>query len=242
MKDSTNTRRIINERGVFLLEGELDLYKLWQSIVKRWYLFLLIPLFMAAASYVYCVNMVVPLYRASTTLLIKQQQPASQMILYQDVMLSRQLAQTYGEIARSATVLEKVAANLELPYGSSVLRGQVSVAPVRDTEIINISAVNPDPELARDIANEVARVFMKEIVNIYKVENVSIIDRAVTPPAPFSPQVQRSVSVAFMIGLVIAGGLTFLIEFLDKTIKTPEDIQERLQLPVLGIIPYIDKK
>lgn len=222
------------------MEQELDLYELWRLIARRWLMIVLLPLLAAAAAAFISIYILTPLYRASTTVLVMKQ-PDSAQILYQDVQVSRQLVDTYREIARSNTVLDKVTANLQLPYSVSTLRGQVEVTPVRDTEIINISATDPDPELARDIANEVARVFMNEVMALYKVENVSLVDRAATPGSPISPRVQTNVAAAFMMGLMAAVGLAFLQEYLDKTIKAPEDVQKQLQLPVLGIIPYVGK-
>ena len=221
------------------MEQELDLYELWQVIAKRWLLILLIPLLAAAASAAISLFVLVPQYQASTTILVMKP-PETAQILYQDIQVSRQLVDTYREIARSATVLNKVVANLRLPYSTEALRNQVDVTSVRNTEIINISTTNPDPEAARNIANEVTRVFMREVVDIYKVENVSLIDRAEVPGSPISPRVQLNVAVAFVVGLMAAFGLAFLQEYLDKTIKTPDDVQKHLQLPVLGIIPYIE--
>jgi len=223
------------------LEQELDLYELWQVIARRWLMIVLLPLLAAAAAAFVSAYILVPLYRASTTVLVVMKQQESAQILYQDVQVSRQLVDTYREIARSNTVLDKVIANLQLPHSLSTLREQVEVTPVRETEIINISATDPDPGLARDIANEVARVFMNEVVALYKVENVCLVDRATAPGRPISPRVQSNVTVAFVAGLIAAVGMAFLLDYLDKTIKVPEDVQKQLQLPVLGVIPFIDK-
>lgn len=223
------------------MEQELDLYEIWQVIAKRWSMIVLIPLLAVAASAVVSLFVLVPQYQASTTILVMKPAETAQ-ILYQDIQVSRQLVDTYREIARSATVLNKVVANLQLPYSTEDVREQVDVTSVRNTEIINISATNPDPETARNIANEVARVFMSEVIAIYKVENVSLIDRATAPADPISPRVELNVAVAFVVGLMAAVGLAFLQEYLDKTIKSPEDVQKHLQLPVLGIIPYVEHK
>ncbi len=223
------------------MEQELDLYELWQVIAKRWIMIVLLPVLAVAAGTVVSIFVLTPQYQASTTLLVMKPTDTTQ-ILYQDIQVSRQLVDTYREIARSSTVLNKVVGNLQLPYSTNALRNQVDVTSVRNTEIINISATNPDPETARNIANEVARVFMSEVVDIYKVENVSLVDAATTPGGPISPRVQLNVAVALVVGLMAAVGLAFLQEYLDKTIKTPEDVQKHLQIPVLGIIPYVDKK
>jgi len=221
------------------LEEELDLYEIWQIVVKRWRLILAIPLIATVLSTAVSLFILTPQYQASTTLVVVKPTETAQ-ILFHDIQVSRQLVDTYREIAYSATVLNGTLTGLRLPYSLAELREQVAVTAVRNTEIINISATNPDPETARDIANEVAQVFTREVLAIYKVENVSVIDRAVIPEAPVSPRVPLNMAVAFVIGLFSAVSFAFLQTYLDKTIKTPQDVQRHLQLHVLGIILCIE--
>lgn len=222
------------------MEQELDLHEIWQAIIKRWVMILLIPLLAAAASALISIYVITPQYKAETTLLVST--PPDTPITIHDVQLSRQLVDTYREIARSNAVLNEVAANLQLPYSISTLRDKVEVGSVRNTEVIKISAADPDPALAQDIANELAAVFMKEVVERYKVENVSFLDWASLPLSPVTPRVLLNIIVTFIIGLMVALGLVFLLEYLDNTIKEIDDVQKHLNLPVLGIIPEIEDK
>ncbi len=223
------------------MEQELDLYEIWQAMAKRWLMIVLIPLLAVAISGVYSIYALTPQYRSEARILVMKPTEAAQ-ILYQDIQVSRQLVDTYREIVRDRRVLSKVVANLQLPYSTGQLAGKVEVDAVRNTEILAISATDPDPAKARDIANEVATVFMIEIVDIYQVENISVISSAVEPSGPFSPRIQLNVAVAFVVGLMAAVGMAFFFEYLDKTIKTPEDVQKHLDLPVLGIIPDMNGK
>ena len=81
---------------------------------------------------------------------------------------------------------------------------------------------------------------MTQVIDLYRVENVNLIDRAALPTVPVSPRVKLNLAVALALGFIAAVGLAFLLENLDRTLKTPEDIQKYLQVPVLGIIPRID--
>ena len=223
------------------MEKEFDLNALWQILKKRWKIIIVIPLI--AASIVAAVNifLITPQYKTSTTLIVMKPPDAAQ-ILYQDIQVSRQLVLTYREIARSRRVLNNVISTLAIPYSVGQLRGQVEVAAIRDTEIITISVTNPDRDMARDIANHVARAFMSEVIEIMQVENVSIIDEATTPGSPVSPQVRQNVTTALLMGLIAAIGLAFLVEHMDRSISTPEEAQRALNLPVLGIIPRFEDK
>jgi polysaccharide biosynthesis transport protein len=220
------------------LEQELDLYALWQVVAKRWKLIVLMPMVAVLFSAAVSIYLIVPQYTASTTLMITRPVDTGQ-ILYQDIQVSRQLVATYREIVHSRRVLEIVIANRSLPYGTEELRGMVDVQSVRDTELITVDVTSPDPQLARDIANGVARAFMGEIIEIMQIENVSVVDEAVVPVMPVSPRVPLNIAVAFVVALMASFGLAFLLEYTDRSIKDPAEAQKLLDLPVIGVVPVV---
>src|SRR3954462_11317003 len=78
-----------------------------------------------------------------------------------------------------------------------------------------------------------------QVVSNSRSNNVQVMDRAEVPGAPFSPNTRREWFTAMMAGLLVAFGLAFGIEYLDDTVKTPEDVSKRLGLPLLGLVPAI---
>jgi len=72
-----------------------------------------------------------------------------------------------------------------------------------------------------------------------KTSNISIIDRGEVPKSPVSPKKKRNLILAFLIGILGGGGLCFLLEYLDNTVKGPEDVEKLAGLPSLGVIPYL---
>ena len=221
------------------MEKELDLYALWQVVAKRWIMIVIIPVVAALGSYLYITQTVTPLYTASTTMIVMR--PTEYADIYsQDIWTSRQLVDTYSDIMRSRRIMEAAAAREDWPYEDGRIGAMISVEGVGDTEIMRLSATDPDPEVARDVANVVAATFQEEILEIMNVENVSILDKAVTPGGPISPRPQRDAMVAFMVGLMGAFGLAFLLEYMDRTIKDSLEVQNRLQMPVLGLVPAVE--
>ncbi|MCB1609272.1 MAG: polysaccharide biosynthesis tyrosine autokinase, partial [Xanthomonadales bacterium] len=69
--------------------------------------------------------------------------------------------------------------------------------------------------------------------------NVSIVDPALRPGSPFSPDLKRSLMISAFLGLIIGVGLAFLFEFLDDTLKRPEEVEKHLGISVLGVIPKL---
>lgn len=174
-----------------------------------------------------------PQYESYTTLMFSRGPDQN----YEDVMLSRQLASTYSEIAKSRSVTEAVIRNLRLDMTVAQLSGQITVSAVNNTEIISVKVMNPDPVLAKRIASQVATSFSKKIIGYSNIDNVIIVDEAVTPTVPISPNVKMNVAIAGVLGVMLALGLIFLLEFLDNTIKTQEDVEHFLGLSVLAMVP-----
>ena len=78
-----------------------------------------------------------------------------------------------------------------------------------------------------------------QVVSNSRTNNVQVMDRAEVPGAPFSPNTRRDWFTALMAGMLVALGLAFGIEYLDDTVKTPDDVTRRLGLPLLGLVPAI---
>ncbi len=69
--------------------------------------------------------------------------------------------------------------------------------------------------------------------------NISIVDPALQPSRPFTPNLKRALMISAILGLMIGIGLAFLFEYLDDTLKRPEEIEKHLGISVLGVIPKL---
>ena len=174
--------------GCKTLEQELDLRDLWHMVVNRWQFIVVIPLVAMLISAAISVFLITPQYQSSATLLVLKQQP-EQSLQFTDLQISRQLVQTYREIARSRRILENVIDSLNLDYSYGQLREKVEVTAVQNTEVIHITVTDPDPRLARRIANQVADSFKAQTEEITQLESVTILDHAVIPSRPVSPRI-----------------------------------------------------
>ncbi len=224
------------------MEEELDLRQYWEILRKRWLIVVAVPLIAALSSGLISFLILKPVYQASTTLIVGKKasesgQAAIQMLDNSVLQANLQLAKTYGTIAQSRTVGQNVLNELKLPMTVAGLNSQISVNSVKNTEILEIQVNNQNPELAATIANTVAQEFSKAVIEIKKVDSVSIVDKAVTPTSPIKPNKKLNVLLAFVVGLMASVGLVFLMEYLDNTVKTTNDVETLLGIPVLGLIP-----
>lgn len=181
-------------------------------------------------------------YSAFTTLMVGKPKDYinENKIEYNELLLNQKLVSTYGELIKTRVVSEKVISNLGLSMGYNTFRNKVNVSLVKDTEIIGITVTDNDPVLAAEIANETASVFMDVVQEIMKVENVQVIDKAQPSDTPISPRPLLNITISAILGLMLGVFLSFLIEMLDNTIKTPEDVEKYLGLTVIGSIPNVE--
>ncbi|HOB28288.1 MAG TPA: Wzz/FepE/Etk N-terminal domain-containing protein [Bacillota bacterium] len=221
------------------MEQELELIELWQIFSKRWKMIILVTLLAALICAAVSLFLIKPQYVASSTLMVMKPVEAEQ-ILYQDIQVSRQLADTYQVVVHSRRVLDKVTRSLNLPYTHEQMQEKVKVSSVQDTEIITIDVTDTDPYLAARMSNLIAQTFMQEVTEIMNIDNVSPIDEAAVPDNPVSPRVGLNIAVAMVLGFMVAVGLALLQHYLDQTLKTTEEVENLLGLTVLGTIPMME--
>ncbi|TGE34850.1 lipopolysaccharide biosynthesis protein [Desulfosporosinus fructosivorans] len=224
------------------MEEKIELRQYWNVLRKRWMIVVALPIIAALTSGVISFLVIKPVYQASTTLIVGKKaaesgQAASQILDNSVLLANQQLAKTYATIAQSRTVEQNVIKDLNLPLTTERLDSMISVNPVKTTEILEIQVTNTNSELAASIANTMAQEFSKAVIEIKKVDSVSIVDTAVIPDKPIKPNKTLNVLIAFVVGLMASVGLVFLQEYLDNTVKTSSDVEELLGIPVLGIIP-----
>ena len=219
-------------------EEVIDLREYLSIIKKKWFIMAILCVVCVAASTVYSFFIAKPVYQAETTLIVKTEKTEGTNSLSNDqVMVSQKLALTYGEIIKSRKVLDEVIKNLELKESNGSLASKISVSTVTDTQIIKVSVQDTNKSNAAKIANEIPKVFAKEAIRIADANGVEVIDKAQTPVNPVSPNKKMNILIAGVLGVMIGLFIIFIIEFLNTKIKTPQDIEKELGLPLLGVIP-----
>ena len=182
----------------------------------------------------------VPMYRSNTTIVLVSENK-NEGYNTSELQLNKNLVSTYSEIIKSRKVLEPVLNNLNLDYSYGTLKSNVSVSSVTNTEIIKIAVADKDPATATKIADEIAKVFTEEIQKIYKINNVSIVDTAVADTKPYNVSFIKDNAIYIAIALVLSCGIIFICFYFDTTIKTSEDIENKLGLTVVGTVPMVGK-
>ncbi len=217
---------------------EMTLEDIFKALKKRWLLIVSVTLMFLIGGSVFVLFFgPVPQYQSSTTVLVDYRASETEALTQNDINLSQKLVQTYTEIIKSLTILNPVIEEMDLSLTPNELLKKISVSQVNETEIIKISVTDEDPILARDIANTLAETFSEEISHIMKVDSTSILDEAVLPTMPLAQNKVTKIAIAGILGMMVSVGLVFLFEYLDRSIKTVDETESLLGVPVLGVIP-----
>lgn len=189
-----------------------------------------------------------PQYEASSKLLVGQVKEGGGLMARIDLNMINsniQLIKTYKEIIKTPRIMQIVAEEYpELEQSAGELAGKVTVTSVNDTQVMSVTARDGSYASAARIANAVSAVFSKEIPKLLQVDNVSILNQAnpSAGAAPVSPNAKLNITMAFALSLLAGLGLVFLMEYLDDTIKSEEDVRDALELPVLTVIPKFKER
>ncbi|SDI00542.1 polysaccharide biosynthesis tyrosine autokinase [Desulfosporosinus hippei] len=225
------------------MEREIDLRRFREVLRKRWTIVLFLPLGVAlicgTLSFLFSAQ---PIYMATATLAIGN--PPTEVSQQNNgfnldaILAGPQMAKIFEPVVKSRAVEQKVLDQLNLSLNIAQLDSKVTVNSVQDSDLIAISVTDTDPILAAIIANSMAEQFSEVVIEIKKVDTVSVLDRAVIPDSPMivnKKQIVLSIGlIAFLLGL----GIAFLLEYLDDSLRNRQDVEDILQLQVIGQIPY----
>ncbi|HCV54110.1 MAG TPA: capsular biosynthesis protein [Exiguobacterium sp.] len=221
----------------------ISLQELFSILRKSFWRILALTIVAALISFTISTFVIKPTYQADTQILVTPKKQENNIIDAQQVQSSVTLVNTYRVIIKSPAILEKVQKKVaNAPSSLKVLNNMIMVESEQNSQVISVSVQNKDAVLASDIANSVANVFSEDIPKLMNVDNVKVLSVSGIPTSPVSPNILLNTAIAAVVGFLLGVGLAFLREVLDRRIRTEEQVQQILDLPVLGSIPDIDSK
>ncbi|AWW25445.1 YveK family protein [Acetobacterium carbinolicum] len=218
---------------------EVNFKELFEIIIKKWWLILLLTIIGFGAAYVYTIKYVTPVYEANTVLYIGQEGGSLGSI---DVSLGQlnansQLLVDYKQIAATRLVVNEVIKNLGLTISYDEFKENVIIESVSDSRLFTVGFRHSDPQVAKQIADELAKQLTVAVLQIVGVENIRILDQALVPQAPVSPNTLLNAVIGGLLGFFIALFVIILMFLINDTVRNDEDIENLINISVLGDIP-----
>ena len=215
------------------------------SVLKKNSIKIVIVLFIfAICGYFYSYNMVTPKYKSVSTMVLASNNlnQEGNTVTQTELNLNKSLISTYGKILKSKNVLGQVIKNLNLDVTEEELDKNVQIEKVDDTQIIKIGVINESAIEAQEILRELNKAFIEEVKQIYKMDNINIVDEASFEITPYNINHARDIIGFLVIGSVFSVCMIACIYFFDTTIKIEQDIEEFTDVNVIGTVPKYKNK
>ena len=226
-------------------ENTISLQEIAYALKKRWKLIALITIAAILVSAILSFFVIKPKYEASTKLFIGKQETSQNTANYDnsDVMMYQQLMKTYAELVKTSDLVNKALESANLDYNQKEIKGilnNLNAIPSADTQILDLSFKGENPKEVLKITEAITNEFISESKELIPNGNVQIIQKAQLPEHPVSPNKKLNILIAFVLGLMVGVGVVLLLEYLDNTFKSREDLEKTLDLPIIGTIPDYD--
>ncbi|OPZ94024.1 MAG: Capsular polysaccharide type 8 biosynthesis protein cap8A [Firmicutes bacterium ADurb.Bin419] len=223
---------------------QLELKQFFILLRKKLIFIILIPIIVSAITCVISTLLITPVYEASATLYVTNQKTNSEADLtYDEMLTNQQLVKDYKELIKSKLVLKTVVEELGMQdLTPAALSSKVNVYLKNNTRVLEIRVEDKDPIKCMEVSNKICEVFTKLSTDITKSNNINIVDRAEIPTKPIKPKPVLYMLLTLLLSTFATIGTFYLLELLNETIKTSEDIETYLGLSVLGTIPSFNLK
>lgn len=227
------------------MDDTVSLVDVLAVLRRRFWIILIVLVLAVALAAVLSYAILPPVYQASTSLIVNERTSVATGtgVDYGQIQTYRSLAVTYAKIITSRAVLQDTIDTLKLPETVKQLTKMTTVQVEGETEIIAVTVNDRDAIRAAGIANTLANSFITQLPTLVnRVENVSVIDRAVPVTDQVSPRPLLNMAVALVAGLILGILIAFLVDYLDDTVKTRDDVRKQFGLRVLAVIPDMNAK
>lgn len=220
-------------------EMEIDLRAYLRILRKYIWIIILMPVFCMTAALVYAKYFVTPEYKATTILMVGRDYSDKQIVEYQDILIANQLINTYSQIPLSPKILEDLIQTFNLKMDAETIKKKITVNPIKNTQLIELSVTDTSPRRAAGMANHLANVTIDKITRIMPSNFIKVLDIARVPRSPCKPNLKIYIFISAILGLMLALGIVTLLGLLNRKLYSSEDVTNYLDLPTLGIIPTL---
>lgn len=223
-------------------EQVISISEIFEALKKRWILIVSITLVTTLISGVLSFFVIKPTYETSTKVFIGKEESNVEGYNTNDIQMYQKLLQTYAETIKTNEVIEAAIKNTNTNLTVEEVKKSLTVTPISDTQILQIKYQNKNPQVAKRILGNITDEFIILAKELVPNGNVRVIEAVQLPENPVAPNKKMNIAIAFLLGLMVSVGVVFLLEYLDNTFKSKENLEKELDIPVIGLIPSFEEE
>ncbi len=225
----------MNNQELSTDEIEIDLRELLFSLLRQWKALIISALLTALIAFTYRFFFVNPLYESNALLYVLTK--STSITSLADLQTGANLTQDYLIVTKDRPVLEKVIDYLKLPEDYEELEKKVEVENPTNTRFIKIIVNDEDPERAKAICDQIAKVAAAFIAEKMDQDPPSLVKGGYSDGKPVNHGIVFYTCAGFAAGLIIAGMLIALQTIFNDDVLSPEDVENKIGLKVLASLP-----
>lgn len=219
-------------------EDVIDLLEVARAILRYIKLIILLCVVFGTAGFFGTKFLIAPKYTASTSIYLTPQINDTGSLDYNSQMANSKLVTNVVNLMTQNNVMSEVAKDVGMENASSV-KNCISVTNESNTEIVTVTATTEDPKLSKDIANDTVSTFVRTMQKNLNVRNIEVVDKAKLSYIPSGPNVKKNTLLATMVGFVLGCGYATLRFLFDNRLRTKEEAEKYLGIPVFCEIPEL---
>lgn len=225
-------------------EENINISEIFQVLKKKYKLIIAIVIGFVAIAGVLSFFVITPKYEAKVKLFIGKEESKDNLgYNSSEIQMYQKLLTTYAEIIKTEDLVQGAVTKSKIDLGkmdSKDVLSSLVVTPRSDTQILEIAYQDSNAQRSVDVVNSITNSFIEKSKKLITNGNVQVIEKAKLPENPVSPNKKLNMLIALVLGVMVGVGIVLLLEFMDNTFKSKEDLEKILDIPVLGAIPEYD--
>ena len=228
--------------GVIILKEEINLVKILEIILKLWWFVLVFAIIAGLVAFSISSFLMTPKYTSTARVYVDggAQKATGSGTTYSELTTNTRLVSTYIEVLCGDTYLNSIAKKSDYNISGTQIKGNITMNSANQTEILEIKYADTSPEKSQEILQLILDNAQREINRIISGCQVNVVDNASLPTSSSSPNIKQNTFIGIFIGVVLGIAIIFVRELLDTRIKDEDDLKNKYNIPVLGVIPNLD--
>lgn len=220
------------------MEIEYSLSEVFAILFKRLWIIVLCVMLVTGGTFAVTKFVIDEKYTATVTMYVSPKNDDMYTSL-NELYYAQEVVNTYIEILMTNDFMNSVVRANKLDYTAKELSEMVVMTPVKETEIFQVQVTTYKPQDSLIIANTIARLAPKRIIEIKDADAVRVVDPATLPSKPSSPNLLKNTGIGFASSLILGVVIAFVLNMMDKHIKDEDDLLKHYDIPILGLVPTI---
>ncbi|MBP3390868.1 MAG: hypothetical protein J6L58_04175 [Clostridia bacterium] len=222
-------------------EKTVDIMQLVRAVWAKWYIVVVAGILAAAICFVYSSFFITPLYKANSTMLVDLRNSVHDDLSFEKVNVAEKYVSTLAYVMKTNTVLEPVIEELNLNETVSSLASKITVSTMSETLLIKVSIQHPNPKKAVEIIKAIGKTAPEIINQRITAGYITEIEAPSVSSSPVSPDITKNTLVGGAAGAFLAAAVIIALAVLNNRVMSVADLQNAVDLPLLGVIPALKK-